>query len=469
MLSLLSINLPLREFNTFGYTIFSDVLPPPRKRRKLITNLSGDKPCDYSYLTLARTNHPAIHRRLFPSSLISFQERHPTVQHAKRLDLIPPYLFGTIRALKMQALAEGRDLIDLGIGDPDQPTPPAIIERLFIEAQDPETHRYDESTMGDETFINAAAQWFEKRFGVRLDPKSELLLLIGSKEGLAHLCWAYVDPGDVTLVQDPAYTVPRVNTLLAGGTPYGMPLLAENKFLPDFSIIPTEIAREAKLLFLNYPHNPTGAIATPEFFADAVAFAREYDILICQDCAYSEVGFDDYRAPSILQTPGAKDVAIEMHSLSKTFNMTGWRIGFAAGNPDAIATLNKLKSNVDSKQFAAIDRAAAWAMLHVNNDCTLELYERRRNILVDGLNSLGWNLERPQAAFYIWVPCPPGHTSMTFAADLLQKAGVLAIPGLGYGQHGDGYVRMSLTLTGDKNGERVAEAVQRIGAMGIRW
>jgi len=392
------------------------------------------------------------------------------VQRAKRLDLIPPYLFAEIAAAKRKALAEGRDLIDLGIGDPDQPTPPAIIDKLYEVAQDPETHRYDESNAGDPFFLTACAEWFSRRFGVTLDPTTELMLLIGSKEGLAHLCWAYVDPGDYTLVQDPAYTIPKVNTLLAGGTPYSMPLTAENKFLPDLSAIPSEIAKQAKILFLNYPHNPTGAVATPEFFAQAVAFAKDYDLLICQDCAYSEVGYDGYQAPSILQTPGAKDVAIETHSLSKTLNMTGWRIGFAAGNPDAIATLNKLKSNVDSKQFAAIDRAAGWAMMNVNNDHTLELYKRRRDILVDGLNGLGWNLEKPKAAFYVWAPCPPGYTSMTFAKALLEEAGVLAIPGLGYGQHGDPYVRMALTVMGDKNGERVQEAIERIRQnIRIRW
>jgi Aspartate/tyrosine/aromatic aminotransferase len=384
------------------------------------------------------------------------------VQRAKRLDLIPPYLFGEIARMKAQALSEGRDLIDLGIGDPDQPTPSAIIDKLYECAQDPETHRYDESNAGDPTFLDAAAQWFEKRFGVSLDPKTELMLLIGSKEGLAHICWAFVDPGDVTLVQDPAYTVPKVNTLLAGGTPHPMPMSAESKWLPDLTAIPTDVARRAKLLFLNYPHNPTGAVAPPEFFAEAVAFAKEYDILICQDCAYAAVGFDGFQPPSILQTPGAKDVAIEMHSLSKTFNMTGWRIGFAAGNPDAVATLNKLKSNVDSKQFAAIDRAAAWAMLNVTNDETLALYKRRRDLLVDGLNSLGWKLEKPQSSFYIWLPVPPGHTSVSFTKDLIEKAGVLVIPGNGYGDAGEGYVRMSLTVNGDKNGERISEAVERI-------
>ena len=392
------------------------------------------------------------------------------MQRAKRLDLIPPYLFGEIARAKKAALDAGRDLVDLGIGDPDQPTPPAIVDKLYEAAKNPETHRYDESNAGDPPFLHAAAQWFEKRFGVTLDPETELLLLIGSKEGLAHLCWAYVDPGDYTLVPDPNYTVPKVNTLLAGGTPYPMPLLAENHFLPDLTAIPSDVARAAKILFLNYPHNPTGAVATPAFFADAVAFAKEHDILLCHDCAYSEVGYDGYRAPSILETPGALDVAIETHSLSKTLNMTGWRIGFAAGNRDAIATLNKLKSNVDSKQFTAIDRAAGWALLNVTNDETLALYRKRRDILVDGLNTLGWHLQKPQAALYVWVPCPPGSTSMTFAKELLEKAGVLAIPGLGYGEHGDGYVRMSLTVAGDKNGERVAEAVRRIKEhIGMRW
>lgn len=392
------------------------------------------------------------------------------MQRAKRLDLIPPYLFAEIARLKAEAVAAGRDLIDLGIGDPDQPTPPAIIDKLYEAARDPATHRYDESAAGEPLFLEAAARWFEKRFGVALDPRTELMLLIGSKEGLAHLCWAYVDPGDVTLVPDPAYTVPKVNTLLAGGTPHPLPLTARNHWLPDLSAVPTDVAKQAKILFLNYPNNPTGAVATPEFFAEAVAFAREYEILLCQDCAYSEVGYNGYKALSILQTPGAKDVAIEMHSLSKTFNMTGWRIGFAAGNPDAVATLNKIKSNIDSKQFAAVSRAAGWAMENVDSSETLALYQRRRDILVNGLNDLGWRLEMPKAAFYVWIPVPPGYTSMTFAKDLLEKAGVLAIPGLGYGEHGDGYVRMSLTVAGDKNGERLCEAVERIREhIPIRW
>ena len=380
---------------------------------------------------------------------------------AKRLDLIPPYLFGEIARLKAAARAEGKDLIDFGIGDPDQPTPTPIIDRLYEEAKNPETHCYDESDAGDPIFLKQAAQWFYNRYGVEVTT-DQMVLLIGSKEGLAHLCWAYIDPGDIALIPDPNYTVPKVQTLLAGGQPYLMPLTIENNFLPDLTAIPTDVAKAAKLLFLNYPHNPTGAIAPLSFFNDAVRFAKEYDLLICNDCAYAEVGYDGYQPPSILQAEGAMDFAIETHSLSKTFNMTGWRIGFAVGNKEGITTLNRMKSNIDSKQFAAISRTAGWALLNASNADTLALYDLRRKRLIDGLNSLGWKLDYPKAGFFIWIPVPKGYTSMTFAKVLLEKAGVLVIPGLGYGELGDGYVRMSLTINGDKAGERVDEAIRRI-------
>ena len=380
---------------------------------------------------------------------------------AKRLDLIPPYLFGEIARLKAAARAEGKDLIDFGIGDPDQPTPTPIIDRLYEEAKNPETHCYDESDAGDPIFLKQAAQWFNNRYGVEVTT-DQMVLLIGSKEGLAHLCWAYIDPGDIALIPDPNYTVPKVQTLLAGGQPYLMPLTIENNFLPDLTAIPTDVAKAAKLLFLNYPHNPTGAIAPLSFFNDAVRFAKEYDLLICNDCAYAEVGYDGYQPPSILQAEGAMDVAIETHSLSKTFNMTGWRIGFAVGNKEGITTLNRMKSNIDSKQFAAISRTAGWALLNESNADTLALYDLRRKRLIDGLNSLGWKLDYPKAGFFVWIPVPKGYTSMTFAKVLLEKAGVLVIPGLGYGELGDGYVRMSLTINGDKAGERVDEAIRRI-------
>jgi len=392
------------------------------------------------------------------------------LQRAKRLSLIPPYLFGEIAKLKAQALAEGRPLIDLGIGDPDQPTPQNIIDQLSAFAHDPTTHRYDESTMGRAEFLQDVAAWFGRRFGVELDPSNEILELIGSKEGLAHAAWAFIDPGDIALVPDPAYTVVKVNTLLAGGTPYEMPLLAENGFLPDLSAIPGDVVKRAKLIYLNYPNNPTGAVATREFFQEAVNFARETGVLILHDCAYAEVGYDGYRAPSILEIEGAKEVAIETHSLSKTFNMTGWRIGFAVGNPDALRALNTIKGNVDSKQFSAIALTAGWALNHAKNDEAMHILKRRRDVLVNGLNRLGWTLEKPKAAFYVWAPVPPGYTSATFAKEMLEKADVLAIPGLGYGPHGDGYVRMSLTVSGDQNGEMLEEAVSRIEKnVEIKW
>jgi LL-diaminopimelate aminotransferase len=384
------------------------------------------------------------------------------IERAKRLEKIPPYLFGEISRLKAKAIAEGKDVIDLGIGDPDQPTPAPIIDALYESARNPETHRYDESPAGDPAFLQAVSRWFTKRFGVELDPKTEALLLIGSKEGLAHLAWAYIDPGDLSLVPDPAYTVYKVNTLMAGGDVVTMPLKAENGFVPDLSAIPTDAARRAKLLWLNYPNNPTGAVAPYEFYEEAVAFARDYNLLLINDAAYSEVTFEGYKPPSVLQVPGAKDVAIELHSFSKMYNMTGWRIGMAFGNADAVATLNKLKSNLDSKQFSAISRAAAYAVEHVDNSQTLALIQRRRDILVDGLNSLGWNIPKPKATFYVWAPVPGGQTSADFAKRLLEEAAVNVIPGSGYGENGEGYVRMSLTVFGDKNGERVAEAVERI-------
>lgn len=385
------------------------------------------------------------------------------ITRASRLEKIPPYLFGEIAALKRKALAEGRDLIDLGIGDPDQPTPGPIIDALAKAAHNPETHRYDETNAGWTPFLEAVSTWFKRRFDVSIDPATESMLLIGSKEGLSHLAWAYIESGDLSLVPDPAYTVYKVNTYMAGGDVYTMPLLEERGFLPDLSAVPSEIAKRAKLLWLNYPNNPTGATAPLSFYADAVAFCRDHNILLVNDAAYSEVYFDpQHRPSSVMQVPGAKDVSIELHSLSKSFNMTGWRIGFAVGNADAIATLNKLKSNLDSKQFPAISLAAAHALLHGDNQPTLELYKRRRDILCDGLNALGWHVRKPDATLYVWTRVPAGHTAMSFAKLLLEEAGVLVIPGVGYGEYGEGYVRMSLTVMGDKNGERLQEAVDRI-------
>jgi LL-diaminopimelate aminotransferase len=392
------------------------------------------------------------------------------LERAKRLDKIPPYLFGEIARLKAKAIAEGRDLIDLGIGDPDQPTPQPVIDKLCEAAHNPETHRYDESEAGWPPFLESVSKWYKRRFGVDIDPKGEAMLLLGSKDGLAHLAWAMIDPGDLSLVPDPGYTVYKVNTLMAGGNVYAMPLLEENGFVPDLTAIPTDVAKRAKLMFLNYPNNPTGAIADLAFYNEVVRFARDFDIAVCSDLAYSEVTYDGYVAPSFMQADGAKNVAIEMHSLSKSFNMTGWRIGYAVGNSTLISALNKLKSNLDSRQFPAIDIAAAYALDSLTNRETLDLYARRRDILVDGLNSIGWKVKKPLATLYVWAKVPEGYSSADFAKLLLQEAGVLVIPGNGYGDYGEGYVRMSLTVSGDKQGERLAEAVERIRQnIKIKW
>ena len=407
----------------------------------------------------------------YASALLLFSGGIFVVEFAERLQKLPPYLFSEIARLKAKAIAEGKDLIDFGNGDPDLPTPQPIIDALARAANDPLTHRYDETPYGCPEFVNAVAEWYGRRFGVEIDAsKGEVLELIGSKEGLAHLIWAYINPGDISLVPEPGYVVYRVNTSMAGGEPYAMPLLAENGFLPDLSAIPSDVAKKARLMFLNYPNNPTSAVATPEFFADVVAFARDNDIIVCHDAAYTEVAYDGYVAPSFLAAPGAKDVGIEIHSLSKGHNMTGWRIGCASGNADIIQGLNKMKSNVDSKQFPAIALAAAYALQHVENPETIAVYQKRRDILIEGLNSLGWKLPHPKATLYVWAPVPPDYDSMEFAKVLLEKAGLLVVPGIGYGPNGEGYIRFSLTVSGDNNGDLVSKAVKRMQeSISIRW
>jgi len=385
-----------------------------------------------------------------------------------RLEKIPPYLFAEMARIKREAIAKGADVIDLGIGDPDLPTPVPVREALKKAVDDPSTHRYDETALGWVPFLKAAAGFYEREFGVRLDAEKDFCQVIGSKEGLAHLAWAYADPGDTVIVPNPAYTVYKVNALMAGADVFEVPLRESRGFLPDLADIPTDVAKRSKLFYVCYPNNPTGATATSEFYADLVAFCKDHDILAVNDMAYGTVCYDGYKNPTILQVPGGKDVAIEFHSLSKMYNMTGWRLGFACGNPDAVATLQRLKSNIDSKAFPAIAEAGAQALDHVSNEDTIALYQKRRDNLVDGLRSVGWNVTRPKAAFYIWAQVPvPGMSSAEFAAALLEKAHVLVIPGNGYGTEGEGYVRMSLTLVGDKDGERFAEAVKRIAASGL--
>ena len=387
---------------------------------------------------------------------------------AKRLDAIPPYLFAEIARVKREAIARGADVIDLGIGDPDIPTPEGVIEALTLAVKNPATHRYDETALGWTSFLEAASKWYGKEFGVAIDAKAEITQLIGSKEGLGHLAWTYLDPGDYSIVPNPAYSVYKVNSLMAGGLVHEMPLKENNGFLPVLEDIPTDVAKKAKLLYVCYPNNPTGAIATIDFYRDAVKFCKDHDILLVNDMAYATVAYDGFKNPTVMQVPGAKDIAIEFHSLSKMYNMTGWRLGFALGNADAIGNLAKMKSNLDSKAFPAIAEAGAHALSQVDNSKTIAIYEKRRDYLCDGLNSIGWKVHKPKATFYVWARIPRDDmSSADFCKELLEKANIVTIPGTGYGTEGEGFLRMSLTLLGDKQGERFQEAVKRIAASGL--
>lgn len=379
---------------------------------------------------------------------------------AERIKQIPPYLFAQIDKKKKAAIARGVDIISFGIGDPDKPTPDNVIEKLCEMAHVPANHRYPDYE-GLIDFRSAVSKWYKRRFNVDIDPDNEVITLIGSKEGIAHIFLAFVDPGDYTLIPDPAYPVYRLGTLFANGVPHFMPLVKENKFLPDFSAIPVDIAKKAKIMFINYPNNPTSAVGDLKFMEEAVAFCREYDIILCHDCAYSEMSFDGYRAPSILQVKGAKDIAVEFNSLSKPFNMTGWRIGFAVGCKEVIAGLGIIKTNVDSGQFNAVQYAGIEALLNTPQkfiDDMNNLYSKRRDVLIEGLNSLGWNLEKPKATFYVWAPVPNGYTSMSFSETMLDKCGIICVPGVGYGKYGEGYVRFALTVEED----RIKEAIERM-------
>jgi LL-diaminopimelate aminotransferase len=388
------------------------------------------------------------------------------MQIANRLLKTPPYPFAELARLKREAIAKGVDLINFGIGDPDQPTPDFVVKAMQRAVENPAYHQYDETDSGLPAMLEAIAAWYQGRFGVALDPKSEILRLIGSKEGIAHIAWAVLNPGDLVLVPDPGYPVYKVSTFFADAESYFMPLLPERNFTPDLAAIPAEVADRAKMMWLCYPNNPTGGTVDLDFLAEAVAFAKQHDILICMDLAYSEVYYEDsYTPPSMLQVPGAKDVCIEFHSFSKPFNMTGWRLGWACGNTDALSALNKLKSNLDSGAFLAVQEAATVAL---TTDTTAYfanlrgMYRRRRDLLVDGLNAAGWNVAKPRAAFYVWAPTPGGMSSADCAAKLLTECGILATPGSAYGAHGEGFIRFALTLTAKDPEARIAEAVARI-------
>ncbi|MDN5294065.1 MAG: LL-diaminopimelate aminotransferase [Eubacteriales bacterium] len=381
------------------------------------------------------------------------------VQEARRIAQLPPYLFARIEKKIEAAKAQGVDVISLGIGDPDRPTPRHIVEKLVEEAWNPENHRYP-SSAGMLSFRQAVAEYYKNRFGVELDPAREVVSLIGSKEGIAHISFCYLDPGDIALIPDPGYPVYGIGAMLAGATPYIMPLKPENNFLPDLKAIPEEVARKAKLMFLNYPNNPTGAIADESFYKEVIEFAKEYDIIVCHDAAYQEIAFDGYRPPSFLEFPGAKEVGIEFGSCSKSYNMTGWRIGWAVGRADVIDALARIKSNIDSGVFQAVQYAAI-AALTGPQDCTREMsevYRERRDIVIEGFNSMGWNLKPPKATIYVWAPVPKGYDSISFAEHVFEKTGVVITPGNGYGQHGEGFFRIALTV----EKERLIEAIERM-------
>lgn len=366
---------------------------------------------------------------------------------SQRIENLPPYLFVEISRKIAQKKAKGEEVVSFGIGDPDIPTPPHIIDRLCQAARDPVNHRYPE-TEGLIELRRAIAGWYQSRFGVSLDANTEVLPLIGAKEGIAHIALCFIDPGDIALVPDPAYPVYAIGTSLAGGKPYYLPLTEENDFLPDLNAIPAHVLKKAKLLWLNYPNNPTGAVAELDFFKRAVAFARQHDLAICHDGPYSEVAYDGYQAVSFMQAAGAKDVGIEFHSFSKSYNMTGWRIGMAVGNAKMVNALMRVKSNLDSGIPQAIQYAAI-AALTGSQDCIQQhnsIYQKRRDLVVAALNSIGIEAKPPKASLYVWAKVPQGYTSVEFATDLLEKVGVVVTPGVGYGQNGEGYVRLSLTI-----------------------
>ncbi|MCD4820767.1 MAG: LL-diaminopimelate aminotransferase [Methanococcoides sp.] len=384
--------------------------------------------------------------------------------YADRINSLPPYLFATIDEAKDAVKAKGVDVIDLGVGDPDMPTPEHIVESMCEAVRDPATHRYPSYT-GMMEFREAVADWCKESRGLELDAATETLTLIGSKEGVAHIPLAFVNPGDVALIPDPGYPVYKIGTQFAGGEPHIMPLLEENGFLPDFDAIPADKLAKSKLMFLNYPNNPTSATADVKFFKEVVEFAKNNDITVVHDNAYSEMVYDDYTAPSFLSVDGAMDVGMELYSMSKTYNMTGWRLAFAVGNKDLITGFGKVKSNIDSGAFDAVQRAGITAVSS-SQQCVTDMnsiYQKRRDALLKGLRGIGLDAKAPKATFYMWVPTPDGYDSMGFSKLLLEESGIVATPGVGFGEYGEGYIRFALT----QSVERIEEAVARMDKLTI--
>ena len=389
------------------------------------------------------------------------------MQFAQRLEKIPPYFFAEINQKRDELIAQGVDIINLGVGNPDKPTFAHILQAMHQSLDDNATHNYP-PYQGIDEFRQAIGKWMACRFGViGLDPNKEIIPSIGSKESIHNTFLAFVEPGDYALIPDPGYPVYRTSTIFAGGQPYTMPLETKNNFLPDINAIPEEIAQKAKLLWINYPNNPTGAVANLDFFAELVSFCRHYQILLCHDHAYSEIAYDGYKPPSILQVPGAKDIAIEFHSLSKSYNMAGWRVGFVVGNSTGIKGLSQVKTNIDSGIFKAIQKAAIAALFTSEGQLQslVSIYQNRRNVIVQGLQSLGWPIQAPQGSLYVWVRVPQGYTSQEFTNLLLDQCGIIVPPGSGYGSRGEGFVRIALTIPE----ARLEEAIQRMHDAGIRF
>lgn len=388
------------------------------------------------------------------------------IQPSSRLADLSSAIFTEMSRRKRAVEASGTHVIDLGIGSPDHPPAPFIMDALARAAQNPANYGYPTSE-GSLRFRTAAAKWYKHRFHVELDPEYEVLSLMGSQDGLAHLAQGFIDPGDVVLVPDPGYPIYFASVSLAGGEIYPLPLKEENGFLPDYAQIPADIRRRAKLMVLNYPNNPIAAVADGEFFAKTVAFARENNIIVAHDLAYSELAFDGYRPPSFLETAGAKDVGVEFNSLSKSFNMAGCRVGYIVGNRDVIRPLAVIKSNIDYGIFLAVQEAAIVAMEHdiehPGDHGNAARYLERRDTLLDGLAAIGWNIPKPKATMFVWARVPEGWTSETFAFTLLEKTGVVVIPGSAFGEQGEGYVRIALVQPPDV----LRDVVQRVKESGI--
>jgi LL-diaminopimelate aminotransferase len=381
------------------------------------------------------------------------------MRFARRLDAVPPYLFAELERTIARKRREGVDVISLGIGDPDLATPPAVVEALAAAARDPATHRYP-TNHGSDEFRETAATFYRERFGVVLDPETDVVPALGGKEAVGHVALVLLDPGGTALSPDPGYPPYTSGPLFAGAEVHYLPLEETNGFLPDLGAVPDDVAARANVLFLNYPNNPTGAIVEPGYFGRAVEFARRHDLVVVHDNAYSEICFDDYRAPSFLETPGAKDVGIEIFSPSKGWNMTGWRSGFVAGNAEVVERYRQLKTNLDSGMFEAVQRATIAALTEARDFPRemSEVYSRRRDLVVEALAAIGLEVEPPRATPYFWVRVPAGYTSESFAGLVLEQAAVVVSPGPAYGPSGEGFVRLSLTVPDD----RLAEAMRRM-------